>query len=95
LPADVQQAVNRIVRRSVEYAMAHPEASRAFVRANAQEMDENVMQQHIALYVNDYSIELGAEGRRAIEILFQRAAATGIIPHVPDDLFVPAASQSM
>jgi 1,4-dihydroxy-6-naphthoate synthase len=53
------------------------------------------MQQHIALYVNDYSIELGAEGRRAIEILFQRAAATGIIPHVPDDLFVPAASQSM
>jgi 1,4-dihydroxy-6-naphthoate synthase len=79
LPGDLQQAVDRIMRRSVEYAFAHPDASRTFVRAHAQEMSEDVMRQHIELYVNDYSIDLGVEGRRAVEALFDRAAAAGIV----------------
>ena len=78
LPIEIQQAVNRLMRRSVEYAFAHPEASRAFVRAHAQEMSEDVMRQHIALYVNQYSVDLGPDGRRAVEVLFERAAAAGI-----------------
>jgi 1,4-dihydroxy-6-naphthoate synthase len=78
LPIEIQQAVNRIMRRSVEYAFAHPEASRAFVSAHAQEMSEEVMRQHIELYVNEYSVDLGPDGRRAVEVLFDRAAAAGI-----------------
>jgi 1,4-dihydroxy-6-naphthoate synthase len=78
LPIESQQAVNRIMRRSVEYAFAHPEASRAFVSAHAQEMSEEVMRQHIELYVNEYSVDLGPDGRRAVEVLFDRAAAAGI-----------------
>ncbi len=83
LPREVQHTMNRVMRRSVEYAFAHPEASRAFVRDHAQEMSEDVMRRQIELYVNDYSIDLGREGRRAVELLFARAAATGVITSSP------------
>lgn len=83
LPHEVQQTMNRVMRRSVEYAFGHPEASRAFVREHAQEMSEDVMRRHIELYVNDYSIDLGEEGRRAVELLLARAAATGVVTSPP------------
>ena len=88
LPRDVKQAMNRLMRRSVEFAFAHPDASRAFVRAHAQEMSEDVMRQHIDLYVNDYSVALGAEGRRAVEVLFDKAAEAGAIERRDVQLFV-------
>jgi 1,4-dihydroxy-6-naphthoate synthase len=90
LPVDVQQKVNRIMRRSVEYAFANRTASLPFVRANAQEMSEDVMYQHIDLYVNDYSVDLGRDGRRAVEVLFERAKSAGVIPPMTADLFLAA-----
>lgn len=90
LPVPVQQAIDRVLRRSVEFAFANPGASRAFVRAHAQEMDDQVMAQHIALYVNEFSLTLGSEGRHAVETLFARGAAAGVLPPVPDPLFVDA-----
>jgi len=90
MPLDLQQRINRIVRRSVEYAFANRTASLPFVRAHAQEMSEDVMYRHIDLYVNEYSIDLGAEGRRAVEILFARARALGVIPAVDEPLFLSA-----
>jgi 1,4-dihydroxy-6-naphthoate synthase len=88
LPADVKQRINRVLRRSVEHAFAHPDASLEFVRDNAQEMSEEVMRQHIALYVNEFSVDLGAEGRRAIRILFERGAAAGVFPAPAVSLFL-------
>jgi len=88
LPADVLQRVNRVMRRSVEYAFAHRDASLPFVREHAQEMSEDVMYRHIDLYVNEYSVDLGAEGRRAVEVLFDRARASGIIPRTDAPLFL-------
>jgi 5,8-dihydroxy-2-naphthoate synthase len=90
LPVDVQQRVNRVMRRSVEYAFAHRGASLPFVRAHAQEMSEAVMYQHIDLYVNEYSVDLGEEGRRAVETLFARARTAGVIPPVSDEIFLGA-----
>ena len=90
LPEDVQQKMNRVMRRSVEYAFANRTASLPFVRANAQEMSEDVMYQHIDLYVNDYSVDLGREGRRAVEVLFERARAVGVIPPVQTAVFLGA-----
>src|SRR5688500_4596526 len=81
-PDDVKARVNRVMRRSVEYAFAHPQASLPFVRAHAQEMSEEVMYRHIDLYVNDYSLDLGVTGKRAIGTLFDRARAAGIVPAV-------------
>jgi 1,4-dihydroxy-6-naphthoate synthase len=82
--------VNRVLRRSVEYAFAHRKASLPYVRAHAQEMSEEVMYKHIDLYVNEYSVDLGSDGRRAVELLFDKAAATGSIPVVHQPLFLPA-----
>jgi 1,4-dihydroxy-6-naphthoate synthase len=51
-------------------------------------MSEDVMYRHIDLYVNEYSVDLGREGRRAIDALFDRGRAAGIIPVVDADLFM-------
>jgi 1,4-dihydroxy-6-naphthoate synthase len=88
LPDEVKRRVNRVLRRSVEYALANRSASLPFVRAHAQEMSEEVMYRHIDLYVNQYSVDLGKEGRRAVERLFEKARETGIIPEPKDTLFL-------
>ncbi len=90
LPADVRQRVNRVMRRSIEYAFANRDASLPFVRANAQAMSDEVMYKHIDLYVNEYSVDLGVDGRRAIEVLFERARNSGVIPEMKEDLFLSA-----
>jgi 1,4-dihydroxy-6-naphthoate synthase len=62
-------AAESAIRASVAYAFANPDASRAWVREHAQEMSEEVCDRHIALYVNDFSIDVGDEGMQAIERL--------------------------
>jgi 1,4-dihydroxy-6-naphthoate synthase len=88
LPIEVQRTVNRVLRRSVEFAFANRAITLPFVRAHAQEMSDDVMHKHIDLYVNDFSVALGPEGRRAVDSLFARARTTGAIPVLPDNLFV-------
>ena len=66
--------VERLLRTSIEYAFTHPEASRTYIKQHAQELDDKVIDAHIALFVNGYSLSLGDEGRRAVEAL------TGVIP---------------
>ena len=65
----LRQKVDRVLKQSVQYAFDHPTASRDYVKKHAQEMDETVMQNHIALYVNAYTLDLGKTGRAAIERL--------------------------
>ena len=88
LPIEVQQKVNRLVKKSVEFAFAHPKSAIEFIRQHAQEMDEAVMYKHIELYVNKYSIDLGIEGRKAINTLFEIATQNKIIPELTKDLYV-------
>jgi 1,4-dihydroxy-6-naphthoate synthase len=88
LPDDVKARVNRVLRRSVEYAFAHRTASLEYVRAHAQEMSDDVMYKHIDLYVNEYSVDLGTEGRHAVELLFAKASAMRIIPDRSNALFL-------
>lgn len=65
----LQQRFNALIRQSVEFAFAHYPAVTDYVKQHAQEMSEQVMRQHIDLYVNNYSIDLGEEGRAAVEVL--------------------------
>ena len=67
-------AAESAIRASVEHAFAHPEASRDYVRAHSQEMSDEVCDAHIALYVNEFSVDLGDEGMVAIERLLAGAA---------------------
>lgn len=71
------------VRASVEHALAHPDDSREYVARHAQEMDPHVQRQHIALYVNEFTRDLGDEGYTAAGELLGRAAAAGLTPPCP------------
>ena len=73
LNVEIKQKVNRIIRKSIEYAFQHPESAMPYIRKNAKEMDEAVMKKHIALYVNDFSVDLGVNGKKAIELMFAKA----------------------
>jgi 1,4-dihydroxy-6-naphthoate synthase len=64
-------------------AWANPAASSAFVLANAQEMELDVVEQHIDLYVNEFTLDLGRDGIAAADALLGRAAAAGIVPSAP------------
>lgn len=90
LSVEVQQKVNRLIRKSVEFAFANPKSGIDFIRQHAQEMDEAVMYKHIELYVNKYSIDLGEEGRKAIDTLFEMATKHKLIPSFEQDLYVPS-----
>ena len=61
--------VERVLRRSIEYAFANPMASRDYVKAHARELEDDVIDKHIALFVNDFSLSLGEQGRKAISYL--------------------------
>lgn len=69
--------IEAAIRASVELAFANPAASAAYVAQHAQEMDPAVRRQHIDLYVNDFSLDVGHEGGRAIAELLRRGGANG------------------
>jgi 1,4-dihydroxy-6-naphthoate synthase len=88
LPAAVRRELDRLVRASVEHALARRPAVSAWVRAHAQEMDEAVMRQHIDLYVNEFSVALGEAGRRAVRTLLEvHARTTPGAPRLGDEVF--------
>lgn len=66
---DVRHKVERVLRRSIEYAFDNPLLSRDYIKAHAQEMEDDVIEKHIALFVNNFSLSLGEQGRRAITLL--------------------------
>jgi 1,4-dihydroxy-6-naphthoate synthase len=88
LPMAIQQKVERIMKRSVAYAFENPLASRDFVEKYAQEMEEQVRQQHIDLYVNNFTRGLGNEGRAAVKALFEKATALKVIPSYARQIFL-------
>jgi 1,4-dihydroxy-6-naphthoate synthase len=88
LPAAVQWALNQSVRASLEYAYAHPQEPKAYIRQHALEMSEEVMQAHIDLYVNPFSLDVGDEGERAVRELYRRAVAAGAVQESALPLFV-------
>jgi 1,4-dihydroxy-6-naphthoate synthase len=88
LPEEIKQKVNRIIRRSVEYAFDHPDSGFDFIRSLSQEMSTEVIKKHIELYVNKFSIDLDELGRKAVETFFKEAHKVGIIPETKQNLFL-------
>jgi 1,4-dihydroxy-6-naphthoate synthase len=88
IPEEIALKVNRIVRRSLEYAYKDSFASYDFVAGNAREMESTVMNNHIKLYVNEYTLDLGLKGREAIMELFRIASEKGVIPALPERIFL-------
>jgi 1,4-dihydroxy-6-naphthoate synthase len=83
--------VNELIRKSLEYAFANYPLITDYVKQHSQEMSEDVMRQHIDLYVNNFSIDLGADGKQAIICLYDVFCKTRQLTgdsHLPDDLFL-------
>jgi 1,4-dihydroxy-6-naphthoate synthase len=80
--------VDSIIKESLAYSWARYPQLSSFITENAQEMEEDVMRQHIQLYVNDYSTDLGEKGRKAITTLFEKAKAGGLLKEeMPASIF--------
>ncbi len=88
IPRDIALKVNRIVRRSLEYAYNDSFASFQFVSEHANDMDSKVMNNHIKLFVNEYTLNLGLDGREAIYELFRIAGDKKVIPALPGRIFL-------
>lgn len=88
LPEAIKQQVNHLIRESVEFAFANPSSGLEFIKQHAQSMEEEVMFKHINLYVNDYSKNLGPEGRKAIDNMFKMALEKKVIPAVSKSIYL-------
>lgn len=88
LSNEIKQKVDRIIKKSVQYAFAHPQNSMPFIKQHAQEMDPVVIQKHIQLYVNDFSVDLGAIGKNAVELMMRKAKELNLVHFLNSKLFV-------
>jgi 1,4-dihydroxy-6-naphthoate synthase len=90
LGSDVVEVIEDAVRQSLNFARQNPGEIWAYIKTHAHEMDDEVIRQHINLYVNEYSLDLGDEGRLAIRRLLELAHKRGLLPPVTADLFLTA-----
>ncbi len=80
--------VEALIRESILYARAHPDESISYIKQHSQELSDDVIERHIALYVNDYSVDVGPEGEAAVSALFEMAASRGLIARSGAPLFL-------
>jgi 1,4-dihydroxy-6-naphthoate synthase len=85
---ELLQKINRVIRKSVEYAYANTPDVMPYVKQHAQEMNEEVMKKHIDLYVNEYSIDLGDTGAKAVNLLFKKAKEISLIKNCTEPLII-------
>jgi 1,4-dihydroxy-6-naphthoate synthase len=88
IPEEIALKVNRIIRRSLEYAYRDSFASYHFVSEHAVDMDSTVMNNHIKLFVNEFTLNLGIRGKEAINEMFRIASEKGVIPTLPERIFL-------
>ncbi|MDB5226821.1 MAG: hypothetical protein JWN78_1014 [Bacteroidota bacterium] len=88
IAGELQTAVERIIKKSIEFAFENPQSSSEFVQEHSQEMSEEVCRRHIELYVNKYSVKLGDEGKAAVNMLYKIAAEKKIIPAISKPIFI-------
>jgi 1,4-dihydroxy-6-naphthoate synthase len=88
LPVDLQRKINGLIQKSLDYAFKFPEGTLPYIRQHAQSMEEVVLDQHLDAFVNEYSLDLGIDGRDAIKVLIDKAIESGLINDIPYDYFV-------
>jgi 1,4-dihydroxy-6-naphthoate synthase len=84
----IKQELQRLISQSVQYAFDHPQDSNEYVKAHAAEMDKEVIQKHIDLYVNEYSVDVGVEGEQAVKTLFDKAVEKELVEEISKPIFV-------
>ncbi len=79
LGLDLKEKIERLITRSITFAFENPNSSRLFVKDHSQDMDDRVIANHIALYVNSFSVDIGDQGEKAIQNLRKNALEVGLI----------------
>jgi 1,4-dihydroxy-6-naphthoate synthase len=79
--------IDSFIKKSIEYAYRNPDEAREYIKSNAQELEDDVIEKHIGLYVNDYTLEIG-DGAAAVEKLLETAEELHLIPHSDKPLFI-------
>ena len=87
LPQDEIKRIEKAISQSVQYAFDNPEASKEYIHSHAVELSDDVTQNHIELYVNDFSVDLRDEGIKAMETLLSTGRKHGLIPDSSHPLF--------
>ena len=82
-----RKEIDRRSGASLRWARAHPERCYDFIKKYAQETVDSVIDQHIGLYVNEFSLDLGDEGRRAVELFIQEGRRRKVLPPGPESVF--------
>jgi len=88
LPEYVKTDMNKILRSSIEYAFSNPGSAMDFMKQNAVELEEDVIQKHVDLYVNHFSIDMGKEGKDSIEKLYKVYSEISQLPYTKEDFLV-------
>jgi len=88
LPAEIQQKFDRVLRKSIEFAIKNPSESSSFVHQYAKELDEETIQKHINLFVNEFTVNLGVEGKEAITFFLEKIQSTNKSIKICDPIFV-------
>lgn len=85
---DLINTINTVVKNSIEYAFSNRLEPMNYIKEHSQELSDDVINQHINLYVNDFSIDVGDEGEKAVVELMSRAEKAGIIPKAEQPTFL-------
>ncbi|MBK9638715.1 MAG: 1,4-dihydroxy-6-naphthoate synthase [Bacteroidetes bacterium] len=88
LPKEVKESIQRGISDSVKWAFKNPQDSRDYIQKHAQELSSEVQQKHIDLYVNQFSIDLGVEGREAINLLLSYGHQVNLLPQCVEPIFI-------
>jgi len=84
---DIVIKIEHLIKKSIRYAWENPDAGYEYIKKNAQELDDSVIDQHIALYVNEYTEELGPGGEEAVKVFFDQVEKAGLFPKRTEPLF--------
>jgi len=79
--------IQKLIGQSIDHAFLNPSMAYDYIQTHAQELDEDVIQQHIELYVNNFSKDIGEKGEAAITTFFKKARASGLIKNFESSLF--------
>jgi 1,4-dihydroxy-6-naphthoate synthase len=88
LPEDIRQLFSRTLKDSILFANENPAASHDFVKQHAQEQSEEITNKHIELFVNEYTLVLGEDGRNAVDFFLNETKRLKIVESVPEKIFL-------
>ncbi|NOZ45564.1 MAG: 1,4-dihydroxy-6-naphthoate synthase [Chlorobi bacterium] len=88
LDIEIQLTIDQILHNSIAFAFNEPDSGLNFIKQYAQEMSEDVMKKHIELYVNNFSLNIGNEGKDAVEILYKKAIELKLVNNIQYPIFV-------